>query len=187
MKLQRRNLWVAKNGGCDNPKCAVAECREDESQLHLATCQYIRADFWDIIYEVMRSIGLKASNDAIFWITGHITDPQTGVVTGHASSEAWSVVAWAWRSLYAETVKCHMEDKQANLNHAVFSTIRYMISRSKAYGYKWRNWYIRQEHHKDSLMFPLKHRSHAMIQLNAFAEYKVSDRLLVWFKWARER
>ena len=186
MQVQRRNLWVAKNGGLDSPKCAVHECNEDENQLHLVTCIHINQHFWTIIHTIIEDLGLKATNDARFWITGQLTS-DTSTKKSHADPETWSIVCWAWRSLYAETVKCHMENKRANLKYAVFSTVRYMVSRSKAYGLKWRLWYIKQSHHSKFKEFPLRHRTHAMIQLTNEAEFTIDTRLLAWFEWARDR
>ena len=133
-----------------------------------------------------------------FWLTENGTLPE-GLHQGMRDCEkhlrkshmltriTWSIVCWAWRSLYAETVKCHMENKRANLKYAVFSTVRYMVSRSKAYGLKWRLWYIKQSHHRKYKEFPLRHRSHAMIQLTNEAEFTIDTRLLAWFEWARDR
>ena len=44
------------------------------------------------------------------------------------------MIAMAWRSLYAETVKARMDDKTLNMKRAVWTWGRLTLSRVKAYG-----------------------------------------------------
>ena len=47
------------------------------------------------------------------------------------------MIAMAWRSLYAETVKARMDDKTINMKRAIWKWARLALSRVKAYGKKW--------------------------------------------------
>ena len=47
------------------------------------------------------------------------------------------MIAMAWRSLYAETVRARMDDVALNLKQAVWIRARLTLSRVKAYGAKW--------------------------------------------------
>ena len=46
------------------------------------------------------------------------------------------MIAMAWRSLYAETVRARMENETLNLTQAVWTWARLTLSRVKAYGAK---------------------------------------------------
>ena len=54
------------------------------------------------------------------------------------------MIAMAWRSLYAETVKARIYDKTLNMKRAVWTWDRLTLSRVKAYGNKWYKWYVTQ-------------------------------------------
>ena len=58
--------------------------------------------------------------------------------------EEYDMIAMAWRSLYAETVKARMDDKTLNMKRAVWTWARLTLSRVKAYGNKWYKWYVGQ-------------------------------------------
>ena len=58
--------------------------------------------------------------------------------------EEFDMIAMAWRSLYAETVKARMDDKTLNLKRAIWTWARLTLSRVKAYGNKWYKWYVKQ-------------------------------------------
>ena len=61
--------------------------------------------------------------------------------------------------------------------NAYYNFTRLMISRVKAYGAKWRRWYLNQRlwQPKRTKIFPLRHGNHALIKLTAEAEYEIAD------------
>eukprot|EP00966_Prymnesium_polylepis_P268521 6203422-Prymnesium_polylepis.1 len=62
MRLQRRNLWVAQHGGCDQTTCAATGCHAPESQLNLVECPILRARFWSALAGIMTNMGLEAED-----------------------------------------------------------------------------------------------------------------------------
>ena len=62
---------------------------------------------------------------------------RTGGVAEAVSREEFDMIAMAWRSLYAETVRARMENETLNLTQAVWTWARLTLSRVKAYGAKW--------------------------------------------------
>jgi len=136
----------------------------------------------------MTSIGIKTSlNDPAFWVTGQIeyTTTRDRVKGKFTSREGIAIIAWAWRSLYAEIIGARTEEREINLEWAYYTTIRYCVSRAKAYGKKWRTWYLRQRNHENAKMFPLDHREHALISLDRWATYTISKRAIEELEIAR--
>ena len=100
--------------------------------------------------------------------------------------EVYAIIAWAWRSLYAEIVKAHIENTKPNFERAYFHTVRYTISRVQAYGLKWRRWYIRQAHWVNGKIFPEKHREHLLVTMTQEAEFALNPKLVDNFTTARQ-
>ena len=50
---------------------------------------------------------------------------------------------WAWRALYAATVRAHLENKNLQLDraYAYMYTIALAHARIRAHGARWRQWY----------------------------------------------
>ena len=154
-------------------------CRQEESQLHLAECDIIREKFWKPIYDFMTEVRMQPENTAVFWITGTRSDGE------RADSEEMAIIILAWRSLYAETIKHHLENSEMKYVNAVFRTIQLTLSRVMAHGQHWRSWWVRQSEHKRTKIFPVAHREHRLIHLNPFAEYTISMQLIDAFEQAR--
>ena len=95
------------------------------------------------------------------------------------------MIAWAWRSLYAEIISARTEDREINLEWIYYTTIRYAVSRALAYGKIWRTWYVRQRNREDAKLFPLDHREHSLISLDEFANHKISERATQELETAR--
>jgi hypothetical protein len=84
----------------------------------------------------------QAENNETYWIGCQ----RTGGVAEAVSREEFDMIAMAWRSLYAETVRARMEDETLNLTQAMWTWARLTLSRVKAYGAKWNKWYVGQRH-----------------------------------------
>ena len=173
MRLQRRNLWVAQHGGCDHTTCAATGCNTPESQLHLVECPILRARFWSPLAGIMTNMGLEAEDTSVFWITGEL---RTGEQT---DKESWAIVTWALRSLYAQVVHTHLEGGALDIQTALFHTFRYAVSRTKAYGRKWKMWYRRQVYHsKPRGTFPLEHARHTLVDVDILTgDYHINKKL----------
>ena len=170
LKIQHRTLWVAKNGGCDSTTCNAAGCQHEETQLHLMTCSIIKSEYWEKIVKYARTFGIDADNRPAYWL-GYAGN---GKAVGR---EQAAIIALAWRSLYAQVVKARLDNKVLRLDVAYYNFTRFMISRVKAYGTKWRRWFLNQRLWQQTRMkmFPLRHRNNALIKLTAEAEYTIAD------------
>ena len=180
MKIQRRNLWVAKNGGMEDTKCRAPGCGAEESQAHLMQCPVIKDKFWEKIREGIVRLGGEAENKETFWLTGEVGGKLTG-------ADTMAIIAWAWRALYAATVQAHVEQKNPKYEEAVFNTWRFAIGRVKAHGYRWRRWYVRQRQWMKPKRFPIRHRENMLISLSGEAVYTIHKELFVLFEEARTR
>ena len=103
----------------------------------------------------MTDMGIEVSPDPTFWVTGQIeVTTESGRAKGKFTTrEGIAVIAWAWRSLYAEIISARTEDREINLEWVYYTTIRYAVSRAQAYGKIWRTWYVRQRNHENAKMF----------------------------------
>ena len=61
-----------------------------------------------------------------------------------ADPEEAAMINWAWRALYAEVTRAHIDDKPLDINAAYARFVRLAHLRLQAYGYKWYRWYSRQ-------------------------------------------
>jgi|EP00966_Prymnesium_polylepis_P126904 hypothetical protein len=121
MRLQRRNLWVAQHGVCDQLITPIVRRRaanNRKSQLHLIECPFINRGFWEPLSQHILSLGLQAENTPTYWITGTFVDGK------QTDSESWALITWAWRSLYACTTKTHLEGARLNFKVALMLTSR---------------------------------------------------------------
>ena len=185
LKVQHRTLWVAKNGGMNSKQCIAEGCREDESQLHLITCDKIKESFWKKITDIMSSLGLLPRNlidqnfmDSIqkwgaLLIAGQLDDKPV-------RRETSAFICWAWRALYSEIIHQRKEGRgKIDTEEAVWWTLRLAYSRVKAYGHKWRRWYLRQrlwDEDKRKLLAE-KYRKFSLINFDREANYIIDSRL----------
>ena len=181
LKLQHRNLWVAKHGGHDSDKCCAHGCNEIENQEHLGKCPIIREDFWRRIIRIMRILGLEAENTDKFIITG-TTGPNE--VLGRESA---SVMFIAWRCLYAEIVGARTEERNLRLESAYARTIGMLLGRVKAHGYKWRRWVLRNRFKQPLVkkVIPQKHQVKKLISMDLQGNGTICKRLIDEFQNVR--
>jgi len=95
--------------------------------------------------------------------------------------EAAGYLCWAWRQLYAEIIDKRVKgESPLNLKKALWHTIRMAYSRVKAYGRKWRLWYVRQRLWQAGRQkeMPEHHQKNALILFDNEANYVISDKLI---------
>ena len=95
----------------------------------------------------MRRLNITVVNSPAFWVTGQL-DYETrsdGSIKGtFTEREGADILAWTWRALFAEMIASRLEKRHLRLEWAYLAVTRYAVSRAKAYGSKWRKWYVRQ-------------------------------------------
>ena len=98
------------------------------------------------------------------------------------------MIAMAWRSLYAETVKARMDDKTLNLKRAIWTWARLALSRVKAYGNKWYKWYVKQRlwQQKKTKTIPEQYRKYTLIEFGPQGDYYISSKFRKLFTDARD-
>ena len=101
------------------------------------TCGIIKSEFWEKIVTYARTFGMDADNRPAYWL-GYAGN---GKAVGR---EQATVIALAWRSLYAQVVKARLNQKALRLDVAYYNFTRCMLSRVKAHGAKWRRWFLNQ-------------------------------------------
>ena len=168
--LQHRTLWTAHVGGMGSTQCSVPGCSRPENQQHLADCQHIQAGFWTKIHQLMQRLGLKSENSTKFRITGIRADGKI------VDKESAALMFWAWRALYAETVRAHLENKPMRLDRAYAYTIELAHARVRAHGFRWRQWYLRQRYIPSarSKVIPERHRSYKLLKTDPYGTYQVN-------------
>ena len=98
------------------------------------------------------------------------------------------MIAMAWRSLYAETVRARMEDETLNLTQAMWTWARLTLSRVKAYGAKWYKWYVGQRlwQQSKSKVIPEEYRKYTLIEFGPQGDYYISSKLRKLFRETRD-
>jgi hypothetical protein len=62
---------------------------------------------------------------------------------------------------------------------------QFALSRAKAYGRKWRRWWISQRLHEKPKDYPEEHRKHKLIQQHIDATYEIHPNLSTWVQTFR--
>ena len=101
------------------------------------------------------------------------------------------MIAMAWRSLYAETVKARMDDKTLNMKRAIWTWARLTLSRVKAYGNQWYKWYVKQRlwQQKKTKTIPEQYYrkySYTLIEFGPQGDYYISSKLRKLFTDTRD-
>ena len=178
MKVRHRTLWVAKSGGMNTTSCAMTGCVHEENIEHLVDCTLIRRGFWTKIEALMRALNMNPGC-RLFWLFGlkpgrNKWEP--------ADPEEAAMISWAWRALYAEVTRAHIDDKPLDINAAYARFVRLAHMRLQAYGYKWYRWYSRQQFRAFPKVVPLKHRQKKLIESGPDAEYLINPTLSAEFR-----
>jgi hypothetical protein len=187
LRVQHRTLRVAKHGGYDSDKCLARGCGEVENQIHLVTCRHIKNEFWKPIRDIMVRLGLAMEDfpnnltqeeHTRLWIAEQWWDEEKGEAIA-IGRETAALIHLAWRCLYAETVGARLDERELRLDFAVWKTVRLLLSRVKAYGAKWRKWFMRQRGWRPGKvkMIPEKHREYALIKSDECGSYVINTEL----------
>ena len=101
------------------------------------------------------------------------------------------MIAMAWRSLYAETVKARMDDKTLNMKRAIWTWARLTLFRVKAYGNKWYKWYVKQRlrsgsRKKTKTIPEHEYRKYILIEFGPQGDYYISSKLRKLFTESRD-
>jgi hypothetical protein len=111
----------------------MTECLHEENIEHLVDCPLIRRGFWAKIETLMRTLQME-TGCRLFWLFGL----KPGLNKWRAAdAEEVAMINWAWRALYAEVTRAHIDDKPLDINAAYARFVRLAHLRVQAYGYKW--------------------------------------------------
>jgi len=182
-KLKQRNLYVANRDPTLVDKRCLC-CRKEpfdqfqpeESMLHLTQCVEIVDTFWDGIFRLLRILDIKYKRDERFLVTGLIGE---NLIT---CKEGLAVLSLAWRCLYAAITKARMEEIEVDLNGAIIKTVAMLIGRVRAYGEKWRRWYLSQRMTTHAKIIAEKYREFKMISVEEDAVYTLNPELEKFFE-----
>ena len=172
-KLKHRNLYVVNRDANIADQRCLACMTDPESMLHLAQCGRIMREYWQVLFDLMRAVGLDTVEGgylarAAFLIFGRTE--QNTVTT----KEGADILAIGWRCLYAAIVAARVDSKPVNLRAAAKRALAMLISRVKAYGEKWLLWYRRTCYTSKHKHVPQKHRNYKLVKCNAQAEYSIN-------------
>ena len=153
-------------------------CLHEENIEHLVDCTLIRRGFWAKIEALMRAHNMKPGC-RLFWLFGL----KPGLNKWEpADPEEAAMINWAWRALYAEVTRAHIDDKPLDIDAAYARFVRLAHLRLQAYGYKWYRWYSRQQFRAFPKVVPLKHRQKKLIESGPDAEYLINPALSTEFR-----
>ena len=147
------------------------------------SCPTIQFKFWKVIESSMNDLNLAHINTKRFWVTGQINLERKH---SHTCREGAAIIVWAWRALYAELIGARLNNTQPNFARAIFITLRYAVTRIKAHGKHWKEWYVKQRHHLKGKTFPKQHQEKKLIQQDDEAFYDLSQTLIDKYNEARD-
>ena len=102
-----------------------------------------------------------------------------------APPEMYGFLALAWRALYAELTKAHIERKRPNLQKASSRAHILTHTRLTAYGHRWETWNRKNLRTSRMSSVPLTIQTkHKFISLTVNAEYQVHPHFLAKAKAA---
>ena len=122
----------------------------------------------------MKRLNVRCVNSLTFLILGCISNNKVVCKVGAG------ILQLAWRCLYAEVVRARIDDKNLNFRKTYKRTIIILISRVKAYGFKWYRWFSRTRNIRASKVkhIPLKYRNRILIKTQADGSWSINQILL---------
>ena len=133
-KVWHRTLYtVGKDTTAESNTCMA--CQDTENILHLAECPVIKQEFWEVIIETLRKMGMKEPQHTSAFITLGRIDKDT-VIDKYMAG----VMFLAWRCLYAELTRARIDKGSPDLQAALRRTGNMTITRLTAYGAYWKRW-----------------------------------------------
>ena len=104
--------------------------KPEENIEHLVDCTLIRRGFWTKIEALMRALNMNPGC-RLFWLFG--LKPSRNKWEPADPEEA-AMINWAWRALYAEVTRAHIDDKPLDISAAYARFVRLAHMRLQAYG-----------------------------------------------------
>ena len=182
-KVKHRNLYVAKHDNKSMAQKCLACDDEFESIIHLAECEVIREKLFTPLTELAEKMELDIPQDeedlTLFYLFGLLP---TGEWSEYKTcdNEMAAILALGWRCLYAEIIQCRVDQKwdDLDLQSALKRTISMLVSRTIAYGEKWKRWRRRTKNTTRAKLVAKRHQKYKMIKVDAEANYAVNQELL---------
>jgi hypothetical protein len=171
-KVWHRTLYtVGKDTTAESNLCTA--CNDTENILHLATCNIIRLEFWDIILGVLVRMGLAPpEDDTAFLVLGRIN--ADSVIDTHLAG----VMFLAWRCLYAEITRARIDKENPDMGAALERTGAMCITRLMTYGAYWRKWSKQRIRTNKGHLTALSLREQKIFKMNAIGEYEIHEEIL---------
>ena len=93
--------------------------------------------------------------------------------------ECAAILALGWRCLYAEIVRCRIDElwDELDLKRALRRAVAMVISRVTAYGERWRRHYLRTRNTTRAKKVAKKHQQHKLIKVSEDAKYELDESL----------
>ena len=138
LKVQHRNLYTASLDKESSGNCATG-CGTRENQEHFVRCPWLKGGFWNYVIELIYRVGgiIPDQGDIPAYLIGGRISGDTYV------QEEAGILFLAWRCLYAETVRSHVEKKALRLLTARKRLGGMLRARLQAYGSTWERWVIK--------------------------------------------
>ena len=126
LRFTHRNLYTGARIPGHN-LCKACK-QENETQLHLITCNVITQQYWNFFFDLTKQMDLPVPTHKPSFLATRRYDENEA-----ANEEVIGIFTIALRCLYAEFVKCRTENKPLSLNNAINRAMRLIHSRLKAY------------------------------------------------------
>ena len=173
LKVQHRNLFTASLDQESDGKCSTG-CGGRENQRHLVACHILRSQYWDHVLELIYRLGEPIPKDCeleAYLILGRVA---SGKAVHHAAA---GILALAWRCLYAETTRAHVERKSLRLFAARRRLGSLLRTRVTAYGEKWLKWVHTGIHLEEPRVIPKKYHERGVIRQGWEGEYEIAPEI----------
>jgi hypothetical protein len=171
LKVQHRNLYVGKRDPV-RPNCRACD-DPNENILHLAQCPIIRLEFWDEVIVLLIKLGMPRPQHVDAFIVTGTLDQNKAISRLH--SGVWFL---AWRCLYAAMVTSRVEDTTLDLEKAFKRLVAMIISRLRAYGYRWRTWVGSSWFRHQPNVIGRKNLDKKLISFTPDGEYTINEAIL---------
>ena len=171
-KVWHRTLYtVGKDTTAESNTCMA--CQDTENILHLAECPVIKQEFWEVIIETLRKMGMKEPQHTSAFITLGRIDKDT-VIDKYMAG----VMFLAWRCLYAELTRARIDKGSPDLQAALRRTGNMTITRLTAYGAYWKRWSKQRTWTSKGSITALSLRDQKIFKMNNIGEYEIHEAIL---------
>ena len=166
-KVRHRTLYVRKHDKTTSGKCAA--CTAAENIEHLIDCPVIHAEFWSEVLSTLRHFEFPPADDTRALLLLGMTSAEKP-----APPEVYGFITLAWRALYAELTRAHIEKKSPNLQNAFSRACLLTHTRLTAYGHGWTTWHNKNLLTSRTSSVPVTiQKKHKFIEIDVNAQYAV--------------